>query len=84
MFHVHPEITRGIFGLAMAEKALDGWEVSGRLVDDRWLRPAKRVCAILTSHRVDPQYPHIENAGILASAELAMRLNEGIMLRLSA
>ena len=75
VFHVNPEITHCALNLAMTEKDLDGTKVAGRPIDDRCLRSAKRVRAILASHHADPCHPFIDEPGILAAAEMPIMIN---------
>ncbi len=70
VFHVDPEIAHRILDLAMAEKDLDSTQVAGRPIDDRCLRPPKRVRTIFASHQTDPCYPFIDKAGILTCADM--------------
>jgi hypothetical protein len=70
VFNVYPEIAHGVVDLAMTEQDLDGTKVSGASVDDRRLRSAQGMCAILAWHQADTRYPFIDQPSILSGAEM--------------
>ena len=59
----------------MTEKNLNRTKVAGCPVDDRCLRSAKRVRAILASHQADAGHPFIDKPCILAGAEMPIMIN---------
>ena len=75
VFDVDAEIAHCVLDLAMTEKDLDGTKVAGRPVYDRCLRSAKRVRAILASHKTDAGHPFIDKPCILAGAEMPIMID---------
>lgn len=75
VLNIYPEIAHGILDLAMTEKNLDSAQVASCPVDDRCLRPAKRMGAIFTSDKPNPRHPFVDKSGVLASAEVAITIH---------
>ena len=75
VFNVYPEIAHGILDLAMTEQDLNGSKVAGGSVDDRRLRSAQGMCAILALHQADSRYPFIDQSSILSGAEMSVMIN---------
>lgn len=57
VLHINPEVPDRALDLRMAKQNLDCAEVSGRLVDNRRLRPPQRMRAIILARQADPRYP---------------------------
>ena len=59
----------------MAQQNLDRTKVAGRPIDDQCLRPTQRMGAIFASHQTNPRHPFIDEPGILAGAEMPIRID---------
>lgn len=72
---VHAKVPNCVLDLAMAKQYLDGPKVAGGFVNERRLRTAQRMSAVLFRRQPDSRYPLVHQPGVLTGAQVSIGHN---------